>query len=38
VLTTALIDEPGEPTRDALERVLALFRGKLLPGVSGQKT
>jgi dienelactone hydrolase len=30
VLTTALIDEPGEPTRDALDQVLALFRGRLL--------
>jgi dienelactone hydrolase len=30
VLTGGLIDEPGEPTRDALDRVLALFRHKLL--------
>jgi dienelactone hydrolase len=30
VLTCDLIDEPGEPTRDALDRVLALFRTKLL--------
>ncbi|MDB4986892.1 MAG: hypothetical protein JWN04_2070 [Myxococcaceae bacterium] len=30
VLTTDLIDEPGERTRDALEQVLALFRSKLL--------
>ena len=30
VLTTDLIDEPGEPTRAALDRVLALFREKLL--------
>jgi hypothetical protein len=33
VLTGGLIDEPGEPTRDALDEVLALFRRKLLaPG------
>jgi dienelactone hydrolase len=30
VLTGDLIDEPHEPTREALERVLALFREKLL--------
>jgi dienelactone hydrolase len=30
VLTGGLIDEPGEPTRDALDQVLALFRDKLL--------
>ncbi len=30
VLTGDLIDEPGEPTRAALDRVLALFRTKLL--------
>ncbi|MGH9134393.1 MAG: dienelactone hydrolase family protein [Ilumatobacteraceae bacterium] len=30
VLTGDLIDEPGEPTRDALEQVLALFRDKLV--------
>ena len=30
VLTGGLIDEPGEPTRDALDQVLALFRHKLL--------
>lgn len=30
VLTSDLIDEPGEKTRDALEQVLALFREKLL--------
>lgn len=30
VLTADLIDEPGEPTRDALEQVLALFRDKLV--------
>jgi dienelactone hydrolase len=32
VLTVDLIDAPGEPTRDALDKVLALFRTKLLPG------
>jgi dienelactone hydrolase len=32
VLTAGLIDEPGEPTRDALDQVLALFRHKLLDG------
>jgi hypothetical protein len=31
VLTRDLIDEPGEPTRTALEKVLALLREKLLP-------
>lgn len=30
VLTEHLIDEPGQPTRDALEQVLELFRSKLL--------
>ncbi|HEX6421972.1 MAG TPA: dienelactone hydrolase family protein [Acidimicrobiales bacterium] len=30
VLTEHLIDEPGEPTRAALDRVLDLFRAKLL--------
>lgn len=30
VLTGDLVDEPGEPTRDALDAVLALFREKLL--------
>jgi dienelactone hydrolase len=30
VLTADLIDEPGEPTRNALDQVLALFRNKLL--------
>ena len=30
VLTGDLIDEPGEPTRDALDQVLELFRAKLL--------
>lgn len=32
VLTADLIDEPGEPTRDALDRVLTLFHDKLLRG------
>ena len=31
VLTSALVDEPGEPTRAALDQVLELFRTKLLP-------
>ncbi len=31
VLTHDLIDEPGEPTRQALEQVLGLLRTKLLP-------
>jgi hypothetical protein len=30
VLTGDLIDEPGQPTRAALDQVLALFRSKLL--------
>jgi dienelactone hydrolase len=30
VLTGDLIDEPGEPTRDALDQVMALFDAKLL--------
>jgi len=30
VLTTDLIDEPGEPTRAALDQVLAFFRDKLI--------
>jgi dienelactone hydrolase len=30
VLTMHLVDEPGHPTRDALEQVLDLFRTKLL--------
>lgn len=33
VLTEHLVDEPGQPTRDALEQVLDLFRARLLqPG------
>ena len=31
VLTEHLIDEPDQPTRDALDQVLDLFRRKLLP-------
>jgi dienelactone hydrolase len=31
VLTTNLVDEPGHPTRDALNQVLALFRDRLKP-------
>jgi dienelactone hydrolase len=31
VLTEHLVDEPGHPTRDALERVLDFFRERLLP-------
>ena len=31
VLTENLIDEPGQPTHDALQQVLDLFRRKLLP-------
>jgi hypothetical protein len=30
VLTEHLVDAPGEPTRAALDRVLDLFRRKLL--------
>ena len=32
VLTEHLVDEPGQPTRDALEQVLDLFRTRLLVG------
>ncbi|GAA4107803.1 dienelactone hydrolase family protein [Knoellia locipacati] len=31
-LTEHLVDVPGEPTREALDRVLDLFRTRLLPG------
>lgn len=31
VLTEHLVDEPGHPTRDALDQVLDLFRDRLLP-------
>jgi dienelactone hydrolase len=34
VLTEHLIDEPGQPTRDALDRVLDLFRSRLLTPVA----
>ena len=30
VLTEHLVDEPGHPTRDALDQVLELFRTRLL--------
>jgi hypothetical protein len=30
VLTEHLVDEPGHPTRDALDHVLDLFRERLL--------
>ena len=30
VLTEHLVDEPGQPTRDALDQVLDLFRTRLL--------
>ena len=33
VLTEHLVDEPGQPTRDALEQVLDLFRTRLLEPV-----
>jgi dienelactone hydrolase len=36
VLTRALIDQPGEPTREALDRVLALLQSKLLPAQHGR--
>ena len=35
VLTEHLVDEPGQPTRAALDRVLDLFRTKLLEPVGG---
>jgi hypothetical protein len=31
VLTEHLVDEPGQPTRRALDDVLDLFRRRLLP-------
>jgi hypothetical protein len=31
VVTTELIDEEGHPTRQALDRVLSLFREQLRP-------
>jgi dienelactone hydrolase len=33
VLTENLVDEPGQPTRDALDRVLTLFKDKLLSAI-----
>jgi dienelactone hydrolase len=38
VLTGGLVDEPGEPTRAALDRVLALLKEKLLPPPTGEAT
>ncbi len=35
VLTEDLIDEPGQPSRDALEQVLEHFRSRLLTGAAG---
>lgn len=35
VVTAALVDEPGHPTREALERVLTMFRRRLLDPSSG---
>jgi dienelactone hydrolase len=35
VLTRDLVDEPGHPTRDALDQVLDLFRTRLLAGAPG---
>ena len=35
MLTEHLVDEPGQPTRAALDRVLDLFRTKLLEPVGG---
>jgi hypothetical protein len=32
VLTEHLVDDPGQPTRDALDQVLDLFRTRLLAG------
>ena len=32
VLTLDLVDEPGHPTRAALDQVLDFFRDRLLPG------
>ena len=32
VVTHHLVDEPGQPTRAALDQVLDLFRQRLLPG------
>lgn len=38
VLTEDLIDEPGQPTHDALAQVLEHFRGHLLSGAAGETT
>ena len=40
VLTEHLVDEPGQPTHDALQQVLELFRRKLLgaPAAEGSST
>ena len=35
VLTNHLVDEPGTPTRDALDKVLDLFRSRLLTNSHG---
>ncbi len=35
VLTADLVDEPGHPTRDALDQVLDLFRARLLTPAGG---
>jgi hypothetical protein len=35
VLTEDLVDEPGHPTRDALDQVLDLFTTRLLIGTAG---
>jgi dienelactone hydrolase len=37
VLTEHLIDEPGQPTRAALDQVLDLFRAKLLAGTGSDR-
>lgn len=36
VVTTDLVDEEGHPTRDALDRVLALFHERLRPGTPAE--
>jgi len=40
VLTEHLVDEPGQPTHDALQQVLDLFRRKLLgsPATDGSSS
>jgi hypothetical protein len=32
VLAWDLVDEPGHPTREALDQVMTFFRERLLPG------